>query len=338
MFFDSVQTDEQYRNLLITFAKKQKEILMCRFNPETRCEIIGEKTGFFKKRDVLGERISSLGAQLENIKRSIISHRHMQGYPGGTFWWTLPRDMVEDYLLYDLCQEQDYGNRRYEHTWHTEQLENGFSLLILDEEGHISDFSASNSYSRVKESKYSASEQAQMKRDFNNRLNLYALADLSLGEARVHSVLSGADYDSKADYYSSSEYWAMRMYASDRYERSLYTLHETDSVQISSNSRHYKCSYAVAAYHADNVGTLDFVKLFNYKCIAVTGDADDDIINKYSSFDSAVACAFHLSSVPAVKSVPLSLFGKDIETGSVDYDEAIRQAEIYACIAEKITI
>lgn len=338
MFFDNDQTDEKYRNLLIAFAKKQKEILMCRFNPESRTEIIGEKTGFFKKRDVLGERICALGAELEGIKQSIMAHRQMQGYPAGTFWWSLPHGMVEDYLLFDLCREQNNGNKRYEHTWHTEPMENGFTLLVLDEEGHISDFSASNSFSSVKESNYSESEQAQMKRDFNNRLDLYALADLASGDARVHSVISGSDYDSKADYYKSSEYWALRMYASDKYERSLYTLHETHSVHISSNSRHYKCSYAVAAYHTDSMGTLDFVKLFNYKCIAASGDTDDNILNKYSSNDSAVACAFHLSLTPSVRAIPLSLFGKDIETGSVDYDEAIRQAEIYACVAEKITI
>ena len=80
---------------------------------------------------------------------------------------------------------------------------------------------------------------------------------------------------------------------------------------------------------------MDFVKLFNYKCIAASGDTDDNILNKYSSNDSAVACAFHLSLTPSVRAIPLSLFGKDIETGSVDYDEAIRQAEIYACVAEK---
>lgn len=80
---------------------------------------------------------------------------------------------------------------------------------------------------------------------------------------------------------------------------------------------------------------MDFVKLFNYKCIAASGDTDDNILNKYSSNDSAVACAFHLSLTPSVRAIPLSLFGKDIETGFVDYDEAIRQAEIYACVAEK---
>ena len=59
------------------------------------------------------------------------------------------------------------------------------------------------------------------------------------------------------------------------------------------------------------------------------------VVGISGGIDSAVACAFHLSLTPSVRAIPLSLFGKDIETGSVDYDEAIRQAEIYACVAEK---
>lgn len=339
MFFDTVKTDkkdETYNQYLIAIAKKQNELLNCRFDMETKKVKEFETTGFLKKRCPLKEQYDVLCSELDALKQQTIQYRREQGASHGTFWWNLPWEQIEEYLIYDLLETTQSGKWRYAYTWQTEKLEDGVELLILVEEGHCSDFSTSGIYETKRESKYSLAEQENMVRRFNDRQNLYALTDLALGEARVHSTLSGQDYDSKAEYYLSSEYISMRYLMSSLYEQSLYKERITTGVTAYSNSRHYKCVYSVAEYHADAFGQLDYMLVDNFRYCGGTGSIDQYIENQYDMRDAAVACAFHLAKTDEIAKVPIELFGMNIQRGAIAHEELVRQAEIFTCLANKI--
>ena len=337
MFFDTSNKDDVYENYLVSIAKKQKELLLCRFDTETRTVKEFVATGFLRKKSPMKDLYNKLLGELELLKEQTISHRKSKGYSYGTFWWNLPWNQIENYLLYDLIEITEDGQWRFEYTWRTENLDRNFQQLLLLEEGHYSNFSSSNAYNTARISAYSASEQAEMVRKFNNRQNTYALADLSLNNNAVHSTLSGQDYASKADYYLSSEYYFTRQYMSDSYARSLYTERETTGITAySSNSRHYKCVYGIASYHVSERGVLDYISIDNFRYCGGNGDIDDDIKNQYKNKDAAVACAFYLANCSDIKQVPLDLFGINILKGAPDHDELIRQAEIFTCLADKV--
>jgi hypothetical protein len=52
--------------------------------------------------------------------------------------------------------------------------------------------------------------------------------------------------------------------------------------------------------------------------------------------DAAVGCAAYLTDQHEVRKVPLALFGKDITSPAGSYYEALRQAKLYTCLADKI--
>lgn len=337
MFFDFKQKDEIYEQYLIAIAKKQKELFYCKFDIEARVEKIFEKTGLFKKKCPELDYYNKLLLELDELKNNLIAHRKAMGYKSGTFWWNIPWEQIEKYLLYDLTETRSNGKWRYEYNWRTIEAEDGVFMLILEEEGHYSNFSSERSYEYEKLSKYSEAEQAEMVRKFNNRQDMYALADMSIGDSIIHSLETDKYYASKKDYYNSTEYIVGRMYMSDKYAQSLYTEHETSSVVAYSNSLHYKCAFAVANYHLKN-NNPDYVYIENFKYISGTGHLDKEIEYKYSTIDAAIALAFYFSSCEDVTNISLGLFGENIEKGASSYDEAIRQAEIYTLIADKIKI
>ena len=49
-----------------------------------------------------------------------------------------------------------------------------------------------------------------------------------------------------------------------------------------------------------------------------------------------MVCAGYLADSDMVREVPLALFGRDMEQGAACFEEAMRQAEVYTCLAEKI--
>lgn len=337
MFFDTQGPDETYQKLLIAVAGKQRELLLQVFNWTDRTQKpTPQRRGLFGKKPKADPVYDRLLGELESLKGQLKRHRQEQGYPNGVFWWNIPWEQVECWLICDLAQPQEEGGWRYANELNAIG-EDGIYLLCLKEEGHLSNFSTSYHYSVHEESKYSYSERQDMVRSYNRRVSDYDLLDLATSSDNpVHSVLSGADYASKADYYLSDEYFMTRQYMSDSYSRSLYTQVETSGVTAVSHSLHYECFFQVADFHVREDGTLDHMGLRDFRFITARGDAPDSLPDKYEGRDAAVVCAGYLADSDMVREVPLALFGRDMEQGAACFEEAMRQAEVYTCLADKI--
>lgn len=340
MFFDTQRGDDVYRGLLIQVAKAQRALLEKSFRWEERLEIAPpQKKGLFGRRPKPDPVRVQLEARLENLKEQIRRHREERGCAaGGLFWWSLPWEQVERWLICDLAQPREEGKWRYENELHL-LGEDGVYLLCMKEEGHLSDFSSAGVYSVREESRYSSAERADMVRKYNDRISAFDLMDLSVDSDRpVHSALSGADYASKADYYLSSEYFMTRSYLSDSYAKSLYTQVETSGITAVSNSQHYESFFQVADFHVSGDGTLDHMGIRGFQLIRAGGDVPGALEDRHAARDAAVVCAGFLADYEGVRRVPMALFGKDLEQEAACYEEAMQQAELYTCLASKMIL
>ena len=337
MFFDTQGPDKTYKQLLTAVASKQKELLRHSFNWADRTEkTIPKKRGFFGRKETPDPVYTRLLDELETIRVQLKTYREKQGYSRGVFWWSIPWDQVQDWLICDLAQPRESGGWRYANELHT-LGEDGVYLLYLKEEGHLSDFSSSYEYSVDIKSEYSYSERKDMVRNYNKRLSAFDLMHLSTSNsAPVRSVVSGIDYASKADYYLSEEYFMTRQYLSDSYSKSLYTEIERNGITAVSRSLHYECFFQVADFHVRENGILDHIGIRDFELIRANGNIPASLDCKYEGRDAIVVCAGYLADSDLVQTVPLALFGRDITQGAASYEEAMQQAEIYTCLAEKI--
>lgn len=318
-------------------AKKQREVLDRRFDWSTRQLIRRpQKRGFFRNKNDADSVYLQLLSELEELKQKTQEHRRRMGYGNGTFWWNLPWNQIEDYLIYDLLQEEETGSWKFERELLTEPLD-GRVVLLLHEEGHCSNFSSDSSLETGILSPYSQDEIDSKMRDYSHMLNMFDLADLALSDdRRVRSTLTGAEYDSTADYLLSAEHYMVRSYLKDQYAQKLYTRTETDALYVSSNSRHYEAIYAVAEYRTDAGGTVDWLTIGNYRLCKSRGSMPENMAEFYRSKDAAICCAAYMADCAEIKAVPLALFGRDIREGAASFQDALRQAEIFTCLAGKI--
>ncbi len=339
MFFDRKESDDTYRRLLIQVAKIQRLLLEKSFNWKERLEIaIPQRKGLFgrgQKPDPVKEQLL---AQLSSLREQLKRYREERGYTSGLFWWSLPWEQVEAWLICDLATPREEGGWRYATEFHLAG-EKGIYLLYMKEEGHLSRFSSTGVYSAQEKSQYSSGERAEMVRNYNRRLTGFALFDLATDDgSSVHSVLSGADYASRADYYLSGEYFMTRSYLSESYAESLYTLVETKGITAVSHSLHYESFFQVADFHVSEDGMLDHMGVRNFELIRAGGDVPEALESRHGDRDASVVGAGFLADYEEVRRVPLALFGKDLEQGASCYEEALQQAEIYTCLAEKISL
>ena len=173
-------------------------------------------------------------------------------------------------------------------------------------------------------------EARQKQKDFNARSALFS------DDRPVYSYRSKTVYKSQADYVNSIEHYMHQQNQLDRFARSLYTEHITQAVGVVSHSRHYECLYAVGSYHVDRDGVLDFVASLEFDLIASRGSVPDDTEESYAEKDATVVMAAYLADRADIRQVPMQLFGRDIMDAAPSYVEAMRQAELYTCLAHKI--
>ena len=337
MFFDQSSVDTEYLQLLMAIARQQQQLLLYRFDWANRTPKAWPPTTFFGRKDKKTlARYDEMLLQLEQLKSQTVAYRRKQGYTNKTFWWNLPWEQVENYLLCDLTQINETGSWRYQRDWETERGED-FDILLLRENGHCSDFSSSSTTNYARESIYSEAQQSSMvaemrsqQKDFNFRSALFS------DDRPVYSYKTKTVYASQAHYINSLEHYMHQQDQLDRYARSLYTEHITREVSVVSNSRHYECVYVVGAYHVDSDGSLDFVAPMDFELIGSRGSVPQNVSDEYQDKDAVVAIAAFLADQAAVRQVPMQLFGRDIMDAAPDYAEAMRQAELYTCLAHKI--
>lgn len=275
--------------------------------------------------------------KLEELKLLAQEHREKMGYGYGVFWWNLSWAQLEDYLIYDLMQENEVGSWRFERKLETQKT-NDKTLLLLHEEGHFSNFSSSTSYETGIISSYSEDEINDKMRDYNRMMNKFDCTTLFLyGDQPVKSHLTGIEYESGLDYLISAEHFIVRDHYKTQYARSLYKETETTTITVSSSSKHYEAIFAVADFSLHN-GIAQSLLIYNYALCGARGDMPQEVQELYASKDAAVSCAAFLSDCQDIKSVPLSLFGNDLMDGAVSFQDAVRQAEIYTCLANKIIL
>jgi hypothetical protein len=337
VFFDRPKQDEAYLGMMEAIAKKQRELLDCRFCWEEKTSRLPVKQGFFrrKKPDAAYERLKT---ELEDLKRQTVEYRKKKGYGSGTFWWNLPWEQIEDYLIYDLSRLEGGNGWRFEQNYEVQPVEDRM-VLFLHEEGHCSNFSHTTTFETGIISAYSQSEIDDKMRDYDHMMNRYDLTTLALSDHRpVTSYRSGLDYDSTADYLLSAEHYMVRDHYREQYAKSLYTEMETTTLYVSSNSTHYEAVYAIAVFGADGAGKLNHLEVENYQLCANDGSVPESIEEFYLSKDAAVSCAAFLADYAPVTGVPIALFGRDLKESAASFNEALRQAEIYTCLAGKIRI
>ena len=337
MFFDEPKVDKVYQDLLLAVAQKQQELFLYRFDWQKRqCKPWPPKGIFGKDKKAIAW-YDALLQELETLKSAIVEHRKAQGYMPGTFWWNLPWEQVEMYLACDLQQVEETGPWRFVHKWEMAERDDLY-LLLLSEEGHCSDFTGKYSYRYEELSKYSAAEQDQMVRDYNKRLNDYELAEVVFDNDRPVRSAYGKTFASMSDYMVSSDHWMYRESLESSYRRSLYTEHHTNAVTVSSNSIHYQCLMNVGGLHLRQDGVPDFMTVMDYEIVAKKGNVPDVVEEEYLQKDAAVALAAYMADDARVKAVPVQLFGKNIIDSVGSYSEAMRQAELYTCLAHKLMI
>lgn len=336
MFFDDKKTDTTYQNLLLNIAKKQQELFRMRFDWENRCCRPWPPKGLFGKDKKAIARYEAALQELEYLKSSTVSHRKRQGYTPGTFWWNLPWEQVEAYLMYDLLENTEDGAWRFSRNW--EMIHDGeLHMLVLLEEGHCSDFSSSRRYEYEEISKYSSSERDQMVRDYNKRLNNYELSQVMFDNDRPVRSVYGNTFASMSDYVLSGDHYFFRNELESSYRRSLYTEHHTNVVTVSSNSIHYKRAMRVGGFHLRGDGIPDYVSVMDFEPIMTRGDFPESLEEIYLQTDAAVVLAAYLADHSEYAAIPVQLFGKDIFANNANYSEAMRQSELYTCLAHKLT-
>lgn len=336
MFFDEPKADHVHQELLLSVAKKQQELFFYRFDWQKRQCKPWPPRGLFGKDKKAIARYDIMRQELEALKSKLAEHRKARGYMPGIFWWNLPWEQVELYLMCDLEQIEESGPWRFARKW--EMLEQGdLYLLVLSEEGHCSNFTGKYSYHYEELSKYSSAEQDQMVRDYNKRLNDYELTQLMFDDRPVRSVY-GTTFASMSDYMVSSDRWMYRDSLESSYRRSLYTEHHTNTVTVTSNSVHYQCLMKVGGLHLRRDGVPDYVSVMDYEMVRTRGSVPGSLEEEYLQKDAAVALAAYLADDDKVKAVPVQLFGKNIIDSIGSYSEAMRQAELYTCLAHKLML
>ncbi|MCD7818151.1 MAG: hypothetical protein LUH07_03765, partial [Lachnospiraceae bacterium] len=331
--------DTELLELLCAVACKQRQLLDGHFSWTERKCLPAERRTLFRAGKSRNRVYEKLLTELDALKTQVLQHRRKMGYASGTFWWTLPWEQIRDYLIYDLSWETEAKGWRFERNIRTAPMDDGNIMLVLSEEGHCSSFSSNTTFETGILSDYSADEINSKMRDFNHRANAYELSALALnGDARVHSSLTGAEYDSTASYLLSAEHYTVRSYHRDALAKSLYTNTETTTVHAVSHSQHYKTFYFLGRLGIAPGGRLERLEVLNYKCSPVQGNVPAEMLDIYRGKDAAVECAAFLSDYADVKSVPLELFGKALNQSSVDFEETLRQAEICTCLAGKLSV
>lgn len=335
MFFDDHKTDSVYQDLLIAIAKKQQELFYERFDWNSRTCKPWPPKGIFGKDKKAIARYEAMLQELERLKAAAVAHRRKQGYAPGTFWWNLPWEQVEYYLWCDLVQVEEDGPWRFARKWN--MIQNGdLHMLVLLEEGHCSMFTGERSYQYEELSKYSASERDQMARDYNKRLNNYELSQVMFDNDRPVRSVYGNEFATMSDYVMSSDHYMYRDYLDSTYRRSLYTEHHTNTLTVTSQSVHYKCIMRVGGLHLRSDGVPDYVSIMDYEPLGGNSSVPAVIEEEYLQKDAAVALAAYLADNRTFTAIPVQLFGKNINESVGSYSEAMRQAQLYTCLAHKL--
>lgn len=257
---------------------------------------------------------------------------------GDIYWWELPWKHVLEKLRRDE-RVPDGGTEKngweWEYTLVTENVDH-MHFFCLEEHGRKYGVNVlQDEWEYGRNSPYDEEEQEALVKEYKKKIRKFEFYTSAMTEGAVYSEWTGRVYDSLPEYYMSAEAWMARKYYTDRYERSLYTESKTHHLSAQSANLHCWRIYEVGGYHVTD-GTLDLLQAENFSVIAERGPQAESAFFFPGERDAAVLCAASLAKTAEVKRVPFSLLEKKLTQGAATYESAMRQAELFVCLAEKI--
>ena len=335
--------EQAYYNLLKKIAHTQRKLFSYSMDWKNRKRIQIPKyvrKGFWGIKKVISEeqlRKEELLRELEQLKQQARENRRRCGVYSAYYWWDVPWEEVEEYLLFNLAEEMEVDGWRFEYQWEVRQKDDLY-LLLLHEEGHCQEFDKNYELEFYQTSQYSSSEQDQMTKQFVSEMNKKdAEFALFYNDYRVHSLLTEKTYDSPTDYLYSAEHYLFREGMQSKFQESLYQEHQLNATKAVSKSVHYKSMYAVAAYQTTKEKSVEGYSLYDYELVEVNGNLPKECIEERQKKDAAIAWLAYLADQEDIKSIPYELLGDGVTKCLNDRGPAIQYAEIMTCIGHKIS-
>lgn len=345
MFFDSVDTEDSYRAHLRDIALLQRELLELRFDFKTRMPRLlkTRKKGLFGRETFFEETYLEKAEQLAQKKQELEEDRERMGYPRGMYWWNLSWEQLAPALLWNLTlpeeeEEPDESGWRRAYSLACQPGREDNRLLCLQVRGHRQESVSARRRTYEKEhSAYSREERERLEDAYNDRRNTRAMLHVAFADrTQIHSVSTGWDYGSASEYYTSAEYLSDRMRDAENYSQSLYTVEEVRSLSVRTSSSDYSGMNGVAEFHVDENGRLDYAEMLDFAWLRASGDVPEQMGTLIEQKDAAVLCAGYLAQLEEVRTVPMELLCRGVDQCAVSYEDALLQAQVITCLAEKL--
>ena len=331
-----------YRETLSEIAKTQRALLeysldwdsrILTMTPEiVRYGLFGLKRKLSQtaiEKQVLLEKLEKLKTEAEAYIKNTSKNKLY-------YWWKIPWEQLERYLLINLSEPTENGAWRFETRWESVNRDDVYELLFY-EEGHFSDFSGNGTMEFFETSKYSAGERNElMKRYAESQKKSDRDAWYWYHGKSIYSIETGKLYDSIDSYLLSTEHYLDKRYQREKFEKSLSTEHQLNRVEVTSHSLHYCCTYYMGKFHISEKGYLDGFDLKPYILEEWTGDLPVELKDYRQRKDARVASMAHLADLPEVTLIPAELFGEVAWEGVSSEDEALFYAELITSAAGKI--
>lgn len=282
-----------------------------------------------KEKQILLEKLEKLKVEAETYLGNKTSDKQY-------YWWKIPWEQLERYLLINLSEPMEHGAWRFETRWESVKRDDVYDLLFY-EEGHFSDFSGNSIMEFFETSKYSAEERSElMKRYADSQKKSDRDAWYWYHGKSIYSMDTGKLYDSIDSYLLSAEHYLDKQYQKEKYQKSLSMEHQLNRVEVTSQSLHYCCTYYMGKFHISEKGHLDGFDLKPYILEEWTGDLPVELKQYRQRKDARVASMAHLADLPEVVLIPADLFGEAVWEGVSNENEALFYAELITSVAKKI--
>ena len=332
----------EYRELLSDIAKTQWKLLSYSMDWNSRTLIETPESiryGLFGLKRKMSQKAIEKQYLLEKLEQLKIEAKRCKEYTSSDniyYWWQTPWEQLERYLLINLSELKENGAWRFETKWESVKRDDVYELLFY-EEGHFSNFSGSSQMEFFETSKYSAEEQNElMKRYEDSQKKNDRDAWIWYHGKMIYSRDTGKLYDSIDSYLLSTEHYLDKKYEKEKYQKSLYTEYQLNRVEVKSQSLHYNSTYYMGRYHISKNGYLDGFDLKPYILEEWTGDLPIERKEYRQKRDAMVASMAHLADLPEVVLIPADLFGEEVWNAVSSKEEALFYAELITSVAKKI--
>lgn len=330
MFFDEPVKEKGtdlsgWKEILRKNAQEQKKLIQLLCDPD-RYVFYADAEGSREYKSVL--------KRLTDAKDEAARYARDNRLPLGVYWWNVNWEMTAACLLDDLLLEDDTASCRFRRKWDTEGSY-GEKTVRLYEHVHYQKFSGSSSVSYGIASEYSRDEIREKLTDYNRNLTNLHLA-LTAGS----NSWTFSNYDQKyyhgADYMLSTDYILQRSALDTMKRNELYSDHKRTTVNVSGYSANRDTVYLAGAYRVIN-GTLTNLNLYPYEIESRTGREIPDL-PEIGRVYSPCRAAWQIAQDENVRTVLPELLCEDLVRPADSFDNAVFQAELFTCFADKLTV